>query len=225
MTIDRLIDRVEAEARREPFPLDVPVYVSAGKDPYRPVLHGGSLRAAVAVMGRDLGRDEVAAGQPLIGAGGRLVREGIYRAAFKADPPPSDRTLSCVREHVLLTNTVPYKPPGNKAYAAKVKERFRPFAAELLTRFWTGDRLITLGNEAFAWFAPYAADASAFEAFWAREDRYEAEFVVTLTSPNGDALARPVRLLPLPHPSPLNARWHARFPALLAQRLADVPFS
>ena len=32
------------------------------------------------VFARDLGKDEVAAGQPLIGAGGRLVRAGLYQA-------------------------------------------------------------------------------------------------------------------------------------------------
>lgn len=226
--IEPLIARVEEEARREPFPVDLPVYESAGKDPFHPVLYGGSLSAPVAVMGRDLGRDEVAAGQPLIGPGGRLVREGFHRAIFGTEPPASDRALAGVRDHVLLTNTVPYKPPGNKAYSGPVKERFRPFVAELLARFWNGgDRVITLGNEAFAWFAPYARDAEAFETFWASEDRYQAEIAVLLTTPSGlggQFSSRPVRLLPLPHPSPLNARWHARFPDLLARRLAEIRF-
>ncbi len=68
-------------------------------------------------------------------------------------------------EAVLLTNTVPYKPPGNKAYPAAVKERFRPFLAELLGRYWTGHHVITLGTEAFQWFTPYG-DPAMFAAFW-----------------------------------------------------------
>ena len=86
-------------------------------------------------------------------------------------------------DRALLTNTVPYKPPGNKAYAGSVKERFRPFVAELLAVHWTGgDRVITLGTEAFQWFAPYAADPDAFAEFWRREDRYESEIGVTIVA-------------------------------------------
>jgi uracil-DNA glycosylase len=128
-----------------------------------------------------------------------------------------------VLDHVLLTNTVPYKPPGNKAYSNPVKERFRPFVAELLAAHWRGgDRVITLGTEAFQWFAPYAADRAAFDAFWKRDDRYEAEFPCTLVAKEGDgrAVNKPLTLLPLPHPSPLNQRWYPLFPGLLARRLA-----
>ena len=81
---------------------------------------------------------------------------------------------------VLLTNTVPFKPPGNKAYSSAVKERFRPFLAELLVQHWQGDRVITLGTEAFQWFAPYETEPGAFDAFWKREDRYEAEIPCTI---------------------------------------------
>ena len=52
-----------------------------------------ALEAPVCVFARDLGKDEVAAGEPLIGAGGRLVRAGLYEAKF-GEPPQakSDRT-------------------------------------------------------------------------------------------------------------------------------------
>ena len=221
--IDDLIAAVGREARRAEFPIDIPVYEKVEKDPLAPILFAGSLDAPVCVVGRDLGRDEVAAGQPLIGAGGRLVRTGFYKAARGQAPPASDRTLESVLDRVLLTNTVPYKPPGNKAYAASVKERFRPFLAEFLVAHWRGgDRVITLGNEAFQWFERYAPDPSAFEAFWKREDRYESAIICTVVAQDegGALVSRPLTVLPLPHPSPLNQRWYHRFPELLAKRLA-----
>lgn len=217
--VDDLIAATRAEAIREDFPIDRPVYERAGKDPFQPVLYAGSLQAKVAVLGRDLGKDEVAAEQPLIGAGGRLVRTGFFQAVNGIAAPASDRALESVLAHVLLTNTVPYKPPGNKAYSRAVKERFRPFVAELLVKHWTGgSHLITLGNEAFFWFAPYA-DALEFETFWNREDRYEAEMTCEIVS---GSTRKSLVLLPLPHPSPLNARWYKKFPELLERRLRPL---
>src|SRR5690242_5422926 len=148
-TISELVDSVHGEARRAPFPIDSAVYERVNKDPQIPILYAGSLESPICVFGRDLGKDEVAAGQPLIGAGGRLVRAGVFEAQQGAPPPKSDRRLESVLEHVLLTNTVPYKPPGNKAYPASVKERFRRFLAELLAIHWKGSHVITLGTEAF----------------------------------------------------------------------------
>lgn len=219
-TIEQLIEAVHREAVRADFPVDTPVYERAGRDPLTPVLYAGSLDAPVCVFGRDLGKDEVAAGQPLIGAGGRLVRAGLYKAEHGESPPASDRRLESVLGLVLLTNTVPYKPPDNKAYASSVKERFRPFLAELLVDHWRGHRLITLGTEAFQWFAPYADEPGDFEAFWAKEDRYESALACTVATETG---RKPISLLPLPHPSPLNQRWYKKFPELLALRLADTP--
>ena len=218
-TIEQLIDDVTREARRAPFPVDVEVYRKAGRDPEAPVLFAGSLAAPVCVFGRDLGKDEVAAGQPLIGAGGRLVRSGLYQAEHGEPPPTGDRTLESVLGRALLSNTVPYKPPGNKAYTGAVKERFRLFVAELLAAHWSGNQLITLGTEAFRWFAPYAPDPEAFETFWKRDDRYEATAACSIVA---GSVHKHLTLLPLPHPSPLNARWYRRFPELLAQRLGGL---
>lgn len=213
--VSALIGAVRAEAARGPFPVDSAVYKKAGRDPLDPVLFAGSLDAPVCIFARDLGKDEVAAGQPLIGAGGRLVRAGLYRNHFGEEAPKSDRTLDSVLDFALLTNTVPYKPPGNKAYSEAVKARFRPFLEELLTRFWVGDRVITLGNEAFFWFARYGEPGKA-EEFWKREDRYEVDWKCNLSF---GAVAKPITVAPLPHPSPLNQRWYKRFPELLAARL------
>jgi uracil-DNA glycosylase len=118
---------------------------------------------------------------------------------------------------VFLSNTVPYKPPGNKAYADSVKERFRPYIERLLLEVWEGDVVLTLGTEAFNWFAPYAAPGAA-AAVWKREDRYEnGELDCLLTA--GSASRRLI-VCPLPHPSPLNQRWVGAFPGLLAARLS-----
>ncbi len=223
-SFEDLVAAVRIEAESSPFPIDEPVYQSNGfESPTEPVLCAGSLEAPLAVLGRDLGKDEVAARQPLIGAGGRLVREGVHRA--RIGPPPSkaqDKTLEAVLDHVLLTNTVPYKPPGNKAYPERVKARFRPFVAELLAVHSRASAVITLGTEAFKWFAPYA-EPGAMDAFWEREDRYEAtlDVEIKLDGPDGP-VAKGLRVLPLPHPSPLNQRWYAQFPGLLDKRMAEV---
>lgn len=221
-TIDALIEAVRQEARRAEFPVDRPVYETVGKDPTEPVLFAGALDATFCVFGRDLGKDEVAVGEPLVGAGGRLVRAGVYRALTGGEPAKSDKRIESALAAVLLTNTVPYKPPGNKAYAEGVKARFRPFVAELLVDHWGGDRIVSLGTEAFEWFARYAEPGAA-DALWAREDRYEADLPLVLTVGEGDrARTKSVILGPLPHPSPLNQRWYGQFPGLLAKRLAGI---
>ena len=193
---------ITEEACRESFPLDTQVYERAGRDPSVPILYAGSLDAPVAFLGRDLGREEVIRGEPLIGAAGKLVRAGIERAGL---------------DGALLTNTVPYKPPGNKAYPARVVGRFRPFVARLLTCCWSGDLLISLGNKAFEWFKPYGDELGPF---WAdQQRRYTDELTVMLTS---DGESRQIRLAPLPHPSPLNTRWYKQFPELLDRRLGRL---
>ncbi len=221
-TIEALVAAVRKEAERAEFPVDTPVYEREKRDPLQPVLFAGNLQAPVCVFGRDLGKDEVAVGQPLVGAGGRLVRTGVYQAAFGEEPTKSNRRIEEALEHVLLTNTVPYKPPGNKAYSEAVKERFRPFVAELLVGHWKGNRVISLGNEAFEWFGRYV-DSQKIKELWAGEDRYERDLECELEAKiDGETVKKRIILCPLPHPSPLNARWYGKFPELLARRLAAV---
>src|SRR4028119_1845847 len=272
-TIDQLIAQIYAEAQREFFPIDEPVYRDASLDPKMPILYAGNLQSQLCFFARDLGKDEVIAGQPLYGAAGRLVRQGLYRAIYAVEPK-EQKDLQSVLEHVILTNTVPYKPPGNKAYSEAVKKRFRPFLEQLLVLHrqgaaygqgnaprgtpagtgavkarcrplleqllvlhWQGDaygkgkalRIITLGNEAFKWFSPYAPNG-ALTKFFEQSDaqgassasRYTASTQITLTAQDdqGKRHERSVTLLPLPHPSPLNQKYYAQFPQLLQQRLA-----
>jgi uracil-DNA glycosylase len=225
-SISELITAVRRQADEAEFPIDEPVYRRAGRDPLDPVLFAGTLEAPACIVGRDLGKDEVAAGEPLIGAAGRLVRRGVLAAwgdpeavkAQSADDPQLRRAL----DHILLTNTVPYKPPGNKAYAESVRRRFRPFLERLLVEHWQGRHLITLGTEAFQWFAPYA-DEAELAAGGKSEQRFEAAFHCRLPrGPSGSGHPKEITVFPLPHPSPLNRRWYDRFPAMLADRLAEV---
>jgi len=216
--IQTLLNEIEAEARREEFPVDREVYERAGRDPMVPIAYAGSFEARICSFGRDPGRDEVRHAQPQIGAAGRLVRSGVLEAAGKA-PPADDRYLEAALQYVFLANTVPYKPVGNKAYPDRIKERFRACTTRLLLCHWRGDVVITLGTEAFNWFAPYGEPGAA-AAFWKREDKYEAEFSCLLRAEcDGTSAEKPLTICPLPHPSPLNQRWVALFPDLLAQRL------
>lgn len=123
---------------------------------------------------------------------------------------------------MLLTNTVPYKPPGNKAYAEAVRRRFRPLLERLLVEYWQGRHLITLGTEAFQWFAPYA-DEAELAARGNSEQRFESVFACRLPGAHSaSGHAKEITVFPLPHPSPLNRRWYDRFPVMLADRLAEV---
>jgi uracil-DNA glycosylase len=224
--VTELIAAVRRESDESEFPIDEPVYRRAGRDPKEPILFAGDLKAPLCIVGRDLGKDEVAAGEPLIGAAGRLVRRGVLSAWGEAkgpvDTPADDPQLRAALHHVLLTNTVPYKPPGNKAYAESVRRRFRPFLERMLLEYWQGRHLITLGTEAFQWFAPYA-DEAEFAARGNSDNRFESAFTCRLPdggSPSGPA--KEITVYPLPHPSPLNRRWYDKFPAMLADRLAEV---
>ncbi|ACK69837.1 Uracil-DNA glycosylase superfamily [Gloeothece citriformis PCC 7424] len=223
-TIETLIEQVRQEAEREPFPIDVAVYKAAKKEPTQPILFAGNLKSPVCFFGRDLGRDEVYAEQPLIGAAGTLVREGFYQAIHQ-QKPKSKQDLQTVCDRALLTNTVPYKPPGNKAYSVEVKERFRPFIERLLVFHWEGSQIITLGTEAFKWYAPYGAKGE-INKFYLRGDRFEAKLQIMLTATDDRQMIvqREVTLLPLPHPSPLNQKYYDLFPQMLQQRLNQFEF-
>ena len=222
--IKTLVEKIRQEAEREDFPVDLPIYQGAGKIPTQPILYAGNLDSNICFFGRDLGKDEVAQGQPLIGSAGKMLRKGFYQGVYHQQPS-SPEDLQSICDRAILTNTVPYKPPGNKAYTIKVKERFRPFIAQLLVIYWGGNQIVTLGTEAFKWFAPYGPKEK-LEEFWQRGDRYEAQLPITLEAVDfqGTKHQRQVSLLPLPHPSPLNKRYYAKFPQMLQQRINKFEF-
>ncbi len=216
MAMKELLDRIAAEARTGGMNIDVETYTSAGRDPDLPVLLGsGSLTSRIGFFGRDPGRREVELGEPFIGKGGQLVRSALYRAAGGSGPLTEEEAIT-IGQKVFWGNTVPYKPVGNKAWSTSVKRRFLPYIRELLVVHWRGSELITLGNQAFEWFG--LADGTLrprLREYWKRDDRYESSLEITLDG-------KTIRLFPLPHPSPLNATWHALFPSLLDARLREL---
>lgn len=201
--------------------VDHAVYAACAKDPLDPVIGQGDPQVRIAFFGRDPGRDEVQHGMPFIGAGGQKVRGALYQHLY-GKPLPDFAASVEVGRHVFWANTVPYKPLGNKAWSTKVKQRFQPLVADLLLHAWHGSDIITLGREAFLWFAINQEKAvkAKLEAYWAREDRFEQFVTTELTAPDGTH--RTLRLHPLPHPSPLNATWYKRFPELLTARLRQL---
>jgi uracil-DNA glycosylase len=211
---------IEAEARRAPFDLDTAVYKRAHRSPTTPILAAGNPESPLCLFARDLGQDEVLRGQPLVGSAGRRVRKALFdRLTPGKTPDPPFYTA--VLDYVLLTNTVPYKPTGNKEYDRETKSRFRPFIEQLLVNVWTGSHLIPMGEGAFKWFAPYA-DKGVVLAFWDdRERRFHGTLDVTITAEDsGERTEKTVTLAPIPHPSP-RSPFMAEFPELLDQRLDE----
>ncbi|NKF22081.1 uracil-DNA glycosylase family protein [Solimonas marina] len=197
--------------------IDTEVYARFERDPLEPIVAHGDARARVGFFGRDPGRDEVQHLEPFIGAGGQLVRRALYQHRHGKPLPDFEASRAIGREY-FWANTVPYKPVGNKAWSTSIKKRFQPLMAQVLADDWHGSEMIVLGREAFFWFGlnRSKAEREALDAFWERDDRYETSMPVTV---GGAARERQITLHPLPHPSPLNATWYARFPALLAARL------
>ena len=203
--------------------VDTAVYAAHGKDPLDPIIGLGRRDARVCILGRDPGRSEVEHGEPFVGSGGQLVRKALYRHLHDGAPMPDFAAGLKAGRVAFWLNTVPYKPVGNKAWAMPVKRRFHPLMRRLLLEQWRGHAILTLGREAFLWFGidqPREVRA-ALDAFWERDDRFQAQTEVELRSEDGRH-ARRVVLHPLPHPSPLNQTWYKRFPALLDARLQQL---
>jgi uracil-DNA glycosylase len=199
--------------------IDIAAYAEHGRDWRDPIIGLGPPNAPLCIFGRDPGRTEVEHGVAFVGRGGQLVRAGLHRRRFgaNAEAPSFDESVAAGAE-VFWLNTVPYKPVGNKAWSMAVKRRFQPLMADLLMNAWRGRLVIVLGREAFFWFGMGQAPevAKALDAFWQRDDRYSTTLPIGYR--HGEA-SRELVLAPLPHPSPANAVWFARFPALLAARL------
>lgn len=204
--------------------IDVPVYEAVGADPLDPVLGGGDPDCRIAVFGRDPGRDEIRHRQPFIGKGGQLVRNVLHQI-IEGSPCPDFAASQRIGRVAFWANTVPYKPVGNKAWSVKTRRAFQPIIADLLIHGWRGRDVLCLGQNAFSWFGLQGdrTDRKRLADGWSAEPRFAAGPVeVDLTAPDGTG--RRLRVWPIPHPSPLNATWHKRFPAVLSARLADIGF-
>ncbi len=211
-----ILERLREVAQESGLTVDTTIYERYGRDPRDPVLLGsGDLTSSLGIFGRDPGATEVELAEPFVGSGGQLVRKGLTEALGLPDSPEDPRRIGAGR-NVFWANTVPYKPVGNKAWPVSVRRRFGPIIADLLVNYWRGRDLLTLGNNAFFWFGlEDRVLMQRLQEFWNREDRYEANIRVSLCG-------REITLYPLPHPSPLNARWFKAFPDLLRARLAQI---
>ena len=226
-----MIDLTTHQGRRQQFRLlaadldgvDLDVYSQWQKDPLEPIVGEGRADCPVALFGRDPGRDEVRYGLPFIGAGGQKIRGMLYEVIHEK-PMPGFEASVAIGERMFWANTVPYKPIGNKAWSEKVKKAFQPVMASVLLHAWEGDKVITLGREAFFWFAigKDRQEKQVFKEFWKTEDRFQTSFQTTLSAPDGTE--RRLNIHPLPHPSPLNAVWFKRFPELFRARLIELGF-
>ncbi|HET7313067.1 uracil-DNA glycosylase family protein [Salinisphaera sp.] len=221
MALDDAQRRAFRELADDTPGIDTEVYARFDKDALEPIIGLGRRDARIGFLGRDPGRDEVKCGEPFIGAGGQLVRRTIYRHLHGGEMPDFETSRVLGRDFFWI-NTVPYKPVGNKAWSMKIKRRFHPLMRTLLIESWQGRDLITLGREAFLWFAidQDKAERDRIQAFWKREDRFESCIEITLDAPDGGE--QRFRVYPLPHPSPLNATWYKRFPGLLQARLDEL---
>ena len=218
--IQKLLDGIYNEARREEFSIDKEVYESCKRDPLKPILYAGTLKSQICFLGRDLGRDEVKNAQPLYGSAGKLIRQGLHIALF-GNEAVNSKELQNAADKVLLTNLVPYKPVGNKAYPVKVKKRFRPFIETLLICHWSGNLIIPLGNESLKWFRHYSKEDIA--VFMKDPDRFEKTQKIILSSKiDGKVYQKTVTVAPLPHPSPLNQKYYQKFPQMLQNRLEQI---
>ncbi|MFK7927139.1 MAG: uracil-DNA glycosylase family protein [Myxococcota bacterium] len=204
--------------------IDTPAYEADGRDPLEPILGGGDPSCRVAFFGRDPGRDEVRHQQPFIGKGGQLIRN-VLHSIIEGEPCPNFRASERIGRVAFWANTVPYKPIGNKAWSVSTRRAVQPVIADLLVHGWRGSDVMCLGQNAFLWFGLNGSreDRARLKDAWTAEPRFEAAPAeIDLTAPDG--ASRRLRVWPVPHPSPLNATWHKRFPSLLAQRLDRVGF-
>jgi len=218
MQIENLLANIRKEAQQEVFSIDTEIYHTYDRDPLEPILFAGSPLSPVCFFARDLGKDEVRAKQPLYGAAGKLVRNGIYQALYGEKPTTQEQRQQAAN-HVFLTNTVPYKPEKNKAYSTKVKERFRPHLANLLAKIWQGKYIIPLGTEALKWFTPYGGKKQ-IQTFIKDTNRFTKTCQVTIETIDGTK--KIITLAPLPHPSPLNQKYYKLFPEMLQKRLTPL---
>ena len=206
---------VEAEARRAPVDVCLDTYREARRDHAVPILCAGSIDAPFCALGRELGREEVLLGEPLVGTGGRRFRRAFHDAALapsRGPAPKSERRFADVLDRVLLTNLVPYRPVDNRAYDRATVTRFRPFVETLLGELWTGTTLLALGETSLRWLAPYA-EPGAVDALWTDPARrFEETLAVTIRG-------RRLVVGALPHPSPLSP-FKKDFAALLARRVS-----
>ncbi|TAL87830.1 MAG: uracil-DNA glycosylase [Candidimonas sp.] len=203
--------------------LDRFAYAAVGKNSSIPVMGLGPPNAPLCIMGRDPGRAEIAAGAPFMGPSGRVLRRMLT-----AQPTPhstddesaGNESARCHRPPTALfwLNTVPYKPIANRAWPLAVQRLFQPLIRDIMLLQWHGNCVITLGNQAFHWFGigQPSGQQARMDTYWSGDRRYLDPLRILVANTQTQ---RWLTLYPLPHPSPANAVWRERFPALLQRHL------
>ncbi len=217
--LHNLLKRIRKVAEQTDMPIDKSVYDKCSKDHLEPILYGGTINAGMGVLARDLGKDEVINGEPLIGAGGQKLRRILSEYYTGKVSAKTEVHHKEAMNHIMFTNIVPYKPIGNKVFSKKIRQRFSLLIAEFLIKYWKGSYLMTLGTEAFKWFELFC-DKDRLEEFWNDDNRYEKVIKCEISAEiDGKKQRKLISIAPLPHPSPLNRRWTQQFPDLLKNRL------
>ena len=198
--------------------LDRTAYAAIGKDPSVPVMGLGPPNTPLCIMGRDPGRAEIAAGAPFVGASGRVLRRMLIAQATTQTICDKATGRNRLATPPFWLNTVPYKPIANRAWPLAVQRLFQPLIRDIMLLQWRGDRVITLGNQAFHWFSigQTPDEQARMETYWSSNRRYLDPLRVLVANAKQ---RRWLTLYPLPHPSPANAVWRERFPALLQRHL------
>jgi uracil-DNA glycosylase family 4 len=201
--------------------LDLAAYADCGRDPAEPLVGLGPAGAPVCFFGRDPGREELRLGEPFVGAAGKLLRQGLQRAAGVAESGDLAELLRAGAPFFWL-NIVPYKPLGNDVWPARVRNAFRPAVLHALLARWQGEAVVALGQHAFEWFAvgQPAPVRAALQARWQQVLDPQARPVEVPLEAEGRS--RVLRVQPLPHPSPRNVKGRQAFPALLDAALARL---
>ncbi len=106
------------------------------------VFADGNPKARVMLVGEGPGREEDLSGLPFVGPAGQLL-DRMFAAIGMArtDPDPA--------RAIYITNTVPWRPPGNREPDAAEIALLRPFLMRHI-ELVAPDRLVLLGNVACA---------------------------------------------------------------------------
>ncbi len=121
------------------------------------VLCDGPIDSKIVVVARDLGREEIQKGVPLIGAAGllfRFVETGLGCDSF-------------------LCNTVPFKPVGNKSFPLEIRHKFKIIIECIIRDIIKPKAVIVIGNEALETFV-YPRYRGITQ--YANEDGFEVDY-------------------------------------------------
>jgi uracil-DNA glycosylase family 4 len=97
-----------------------------------PVIGEGMIDSKIMIIARDLGREEVTKGRPLIGEAGQIVRQVLLYLG--------------IGSNVYMTNLVPYKPFNNTVFSPTIRKAFVPILTEQI-KIIQPKCIITLGKE------------------------------------------------------------------------------